>query len=66
MEVACNLTEVKENKLAKKTDGSKTKNVRGINNFVDANFGGTVHSKDCILILCGVISHVRYCFWTIK
>ena len=25
MDVACNLTEVKENKLAKKTDGSKTK-----------------------------------------
>ena len=56
MEVACNLTEVKENKLAKKTDGSKTKNVRGINNFVDANFGGTVHSKDCILILCEGLS----------
>ena len=56
MDVACNLTEVKENKLAKKTDGSKTKNVRGINNFVDANFGGTVHSKDCILILCEGLS----------
>jgi len=56
MDVACNLTEVKENKLAKKTDGSKTKNVRGINNFVDANYGGTVHSKDCILILCEGLS----------
>ena len=56
MEVACNLTEVKENKLAKKTDGSKTKNVRGINNFVDANYGGTIHSKDCILILCEGLS----------
>ena len=56
MDVACNLTEVKENKLAKKTDGSKTKNVRGINNFVDANYGGTIHSKDCILILCEGLS----------
>ena len=56
MDVACNLTEVKENKMAKKTDGSKTKNVRGINNFVDANYGGTVHSKDCILILCEGLS----------
>ncbi len=56
MDVACNLTEVKENKMAKKTDGSKTKNVRGVNNFVDANYGGTVHSKDCILILCEGLS----------
>ena len=56
MEVACNLTEAKENKLAKKTDGSKTRTIRGINNFIDANFSGTTQSKDCILILCEGLS----------
>ena len=56
MDVACSLTEAKENKLAKKTDGSKTKSVRGIANFIDANFSGTVDSKNCILILCEGLS----------
>jgi len=56
MEMACSLTEAKENRLAKKTDGSKTKTIRGIANFIDANFSGTVHSKDCILILCEGLS----------
>jgi DNA topoisomerase-2 len=56
MDVACSLTEAKENKMAKKTDGSKTRNVRGIANFIDANFSGTVQSKDCILILCEGLS----------
>ena len=56
MDTACSLTEAKENKLAKKTDGSKTKSVRGIANFIDANNSGTVNSKDCILILCEGLS----------
>ena len=56
METACSLTEAKENKLAKKTDGSKTRNVRGIANFIDANHSGTVNSKDCVLILCEGLS----------
>jgi len=56
MDTACSLTEAKENKLAKKTDGSKTKTVRGINNFIDANNSGTAQSKDCILILCEGLS----------
>lgn len=56
MEVACNLTEAKENKLAKKTDGSKTKSIRGIPSLIDANFSGTANSKDCILILCEGLS----------
>lgn len=56
MDLACSLTEAKENKLAKKTDGSKTKNIRGIANFIDANLGGTTQSKDCILILCEGLS----------
>ena len=56
MDIACSLTEAKENKLAKKTDGSKTKSIRGIANFIDANFSGTTQSKDCILILCEGLS----------
>ena len=56
MDLACSLTEAKENKLAKKTDGSKTKTIRGINNFIDANLSGTVQSKDCVLILCEGLS----------
>ena len=56
MDAACSITEAKESRLAKKTDGSKTKNVRGIANFIDANNSGTVNSKDCILILCEGLS----------
>jgi DNA topoisomerase II len=56
MDVAMSLTEAKENKLAKKTDGSKTKTIRGIANFIDANDAGTTKSKDCILILCEGLS----------
>jgi DNA topoisomerase-2 len=56
MEIACSLTEAKDNKLAKKTDGSKTRTVRGIANFIDANLSGTVQSKDCVLILCEGLS----------
>ena len=56
MDLACSLTEAKETKNAKKTDGSKTKTVRGIANFIDANFSGTSQSKDCVLILCEGLS----------
>ena len=56
MDTACSLTEAKENRLAKKTDGSKTKTIRGIANFIDANHSGTALSKDCILILCEGLS----------
>jgi DNA topoisomerase-2 len=57
MDMACSLTEAKENRLAKKTDGSKTKTIRGIANFIDANWSGTPeHSKDCCLILCEGLS----------
>ena len=52
MTTACNLTEVKDNKTVKKTDGIKCKNIRNIPKLVDANFAGTAKSKDCILILC--------------
>lgn len=56
MDLACSLTEAKENKAAKKTDGQKTKTIRGIANFIDANNSGTVDSKNCILILCEGLS----------
>lgn len=52
MDAACALTEVKENKAAKKTDGTKTKNIHGIPKLTDANWAGTDKSKDCIIILC--------------
>jgi DNA topoisomerase-2 len=52
MDAACALTEVKENKAAKKTDGVKSKSVRGIPKLTDANWAGTEKSKDCIVILC--------------
>ena len=56
MDMACNISEAKEQKMAKKTDGSKTKTVRGIANFIDANHSGGTNSKDCILILCEGLS----------
>jgi DNA topoisomerase II len=52
MDAACALTEVKDTKAAKKTDGIKTKSVRGIPKLTDANWAGTEKSKDCVLILC--------------
>ena len=52
MEAACALTEVKENKAAKKTDGSKTKNIRGIPKLIDANWAGTEKSRMCSIIFC--------------
>jgi DNA topoisomerase-2 len=57
MELACNLTEAKESRVAaKKTDGAKTKTVRGIENFMDANYSGTERSSECTLILCEGLS----------
>jgi DNA topoisomerase-2 len=57
METACDLTQVKEKSTAaKKTDGSKTKNVRGIDNFIDANLSGTTQSGNCILVVCEGLS----------
>ena len=56
MDLACSLTEAKESRLAKRTDGVKTKTIRGIPNFIDANLSGGPQSKDCILILCEGLS----------
>lgn len=52
MDAACALTEVKETKAAKKTDGSKTKTIRGIPKLIDANYAGTDKSKQCTIIFC--------------
>ena len=52
MDAACALTEVKENKAAKKTDGVKSKSIRGIPKLTDANWAGTDKSKDCTIIFC--------------
>jgi DNA topoisomerase-2 len=52
MDAACAITEVKETKAAKKTDGVKTKNIRGIPKLTDANWAGTDKAKNCMLLLC--------------
>lgn len=52
MEAACELTAVKDKKSAKKTDGSKTRSIRGIPKLVDANFAGGPKSGQCTIILC--------------
>ena len=52
MSAACQLTDIKDNQAAKKTDGTKSKTIRGIPKLIDANNAGTSKSSDCILILC--------------
>lgn len=52
MDAACAITEVKENKSAKKTDGTKSKKVKGIPKLDDANWAGTEQSKECMIIFC--------------
>ena len=52
MDAACAITEVKENKAAKKTDGKKVKTIKGIPKLDDANWAGTERSNECDLIWC--------------
>lgn len=52
LNTSCELSEVKEKKESKKTDGAKTKSIRGIPKLIDANYAGTKKSSECILILC--------------
>ena len=52
LNTACALSEIKDKKNAKKTDGNKNKTIRGIPKLVDANYAGTSKSKDTMLILC--------------
>ena len=51
MSAACALTQAKEVTVAKKTDGAKTKSIRGIPKLVDANDAGTTNSHECTLLL---------------
>ena len=50
------IQKLSDQELRKKTDGAKTKNIRGIANFIDANLSGGPQSKECILILCEGLS----------
>jgi DNA topoisomerase-2 len=52
MESALRLTEAKELKTAKKTDGKKTRTITGIPKLTDANWAGTEKSRLCVLIFC--------------
>lgn len=52
MEQAISINEVKHTKESKKTDGKKTRSVRGIPKLIDANYAGTAKSGECTLILC--------------
>ena len=52
MELACKLTEVKQHKDVKKSDGAKVKSIRGIPKLVDANKAGTDESYKCTIIFC--------------
>jgi len=52
MNASCALSDIKDKQQAKKSDGSKNKNIRGIPKLVDANYAGTTKSKDTMLILC--------------
>ena len=52
MDTAISLTEIKDSKLLKKTDGRKTRNIRGIPKYMGANFAGGTKSNQCTLILC--------------
>ena len=46
------LNEVKENKAARKTDGRKSRIIKGIPKLIDANKAGGPDSGKCSLILC--------------
>ena len=52
MDSAISLTEIKDTKAAKKTDGRKVRSIRGIPKYMGANWAGTTKSEKCTLILC--------------
>ena len=52
MDIACSMTEIKDRKANKRTDGVKTSSITGIPKLSDANQAGTKHSGKCMLILC--------------
>ena len=52
MDNALASNEIKDTKAAKKTDGRKTRNIRGIPKYMGANWAGGTKSGECTLILC--------------
>ena len=52
MKTALSLNEVKQSSAAKKTDGKKSRTIRGIPKLIDANYAGGPKSAECTLILC--------------
>ena len=52
VDIACALSDVKQAKIIKKTDGVKTGSVKGIVKLTDANWAGTNKSSQCTLIFC--------------
>lgn len=52
MDSAVSLNEIKAAKSAKKTDGKKTRNIRGVPKYMGANWAGGTKSSQCTLILC--------------
>jgi DNA topoisomerase II len=52
MDSAISLNEIKDTKAAKKTDGRKTRNIKGIPKYMGANWAGGSKSNQCTLILC--------------
>ena len=52
MEIALLTNTIKEKNAGKKTDGKKTRSIRGIPKLIDANWAGGPKSNECVLILC--------------
>jgi len=52
MDSALSLNEIKQSKAAKKTDGRKVRNIRGVPKYMGANWAGGTKSGKCTLILC--------------
>lgn len=52
MDAACAITEVKENRALKRSDGVKSKKIFGIPKLDDANWAGTSKSNECTIIFC--------------
>jgi DNA topoisomerase-2 len=56
MDIVCSISEIKGiaelDKVAKKSDGKKSRKIYGIPKLIDANWAGTERSNLCSLILC--------------
>lgn len=52
METAIDINKIKDKKEAKKSDGSKTRSIKGIPKLEDANWAGTAKSSETMLVIC--------------